>query len=333
MGVSLADSAAVLLPNPAGFFRKSTRPTDYLTIRPFDHVTTNLHGILNLHKPSGISSHDAVYAVRKVLPNTKVGHAGTLDPMASGVLLICLGHATRVTEYLQAHTKIYRARVRLGVETDTYDATGRVIAEKPIASTPKQIERAVRSFIGKLSQKPPAYSAIKQQGTPLYKLARRGVDVETAPRDVEIYAIESLAFELPDVEFTVRCSKGTYIRSIAHDLGEKLDCGAHLSALTRLASGEFTLEQSLTLDQLRDATARGVIATHLHPLDRALTHFQAAILDPDTAKKLLNGISVTLSGDFTSPLVRAYSSNGELLALLEPTDDEKIWKPKKVFVP
>ena len=251
-------------------------------------MTTNLHGILNLNKPSGMSSHDAVYAVRKILPQTKVGHAGTLDPMASGVLLICLGNATRVTEYLQEHTKIYRARVRLGIATDTYDATGRVLSEKPLAATPKQIERAVRSFIGKLSQKPPAYSAIKQRGTPLYKLARRGVDVETAPRNVEIYAIESLAFEPPDVEFTVRCSKGTYIRSLAHDLGEKLECGAHLAALTRLASGEFTLEQALTIDQLHEASARGVIATYLHPLDRALIQFQAATLDPDMARQLLN---------------------------------------------
>ncbi len=290
-----------------------------------------MHGILNLHKPTGISSHDAVYAVRRILPAAKVGHAGTLDPMASGVLLICLGNATRITEYLQAHDKTYRARVRLGVETDTYDATGRVVSEKILASTSSQIEKAVRSFTGKMRQTPPAYSAIKQKGTPLYKLARRGAEVDVAPREVEIYAIEDLRFELPAVEFSVRCSKGTYIRSIAHDLGEKLGCGAHLAALTRLTSGEFKLEDALTLEQLSATVARGELARYLHPLDRALAQFDAAMVDASAAQKIRNGIAVALEGAWTSPLIRAYSPDGTFIALMEPTDAAHIWKPKKVF--
>ncbi len=291
----------------------------------------NLHGILNLNKPSGISSHDAVNAVRQILQTQKVGHAGTLDPMASGVLLMCLGNATRITEYLQEHDKTYCARVRLGVETDTYDATGAIVFERPLSTTPKQIEKAARSFIGKLKQTPPIYSAIKQQGTPLYKLARRGADVQVAARAVEIYAIEDVRVELPEIECAIRCSKGTYIRSFAHDLGEKLECGAHLAALTRLASGEFKIEDALTLEQLRETAARGDVAKHIQPLDRALAHYDAAILDADAARKIQNGIFVELRGDFTSPLLRAYNDAGVCIALLEPTDQESIWKPKKVF--
>ncbi|MBI3915188.1 MAG: tRNA pseudouridine(55) synthase TruB [Chloroflexi bacterium] len=291
----------------------------------------NPHGILNLNKPSGISSHDAVYAVREILQTQRVGHAGTLDPMASGVLLMCVGNATRVTEYLQDHDKTYRARVRLGIETDTYDATGAIVFEKPFSTSPQQIEKAAHSFIGKLKQTPPIYSAIKQQGTPLYKLARRGAEVQVDARAVEIYAIEELKVDLPAIEFTIRCSKGTYIRSLAHDLGEKLGCGAHLAALTRLASGEFKIEDALTLDQLRDAATRGEIAQHLHSLDRALTHFDSATLEPDEARQIQNGIAIKLPGDFTSPLLCAYDRVGVCIALLEPTDQDNMWKPKKVF--
>ncbi|MBI3536711.1 MAG: tRNA pseudouridine(55) synthase TruB, partial [Chloroflexi bacterium] len=149
---------------------------------------------------------------------------------------------------------------------------------------------------------------------------------------IEIFAIESLAIELTEVELVVRSSKATYIRELAHDLGAQLGCGAHLRALTRLASGEFKLDDALTLDQLREVCARGEIQKKLYPLDRALSQFQAAQCDSAVVKKIQNGIAVQLAGDFTSPLVRAYAPDGELIALLEPTDDEKIWKPKKVFI-
>ncbi|MDE3090508.1 MAG: tRNA pseudouridine(55) synthase TruB, partial [Chloroflexota bacterium] len=252
-----------------------------------------LDGILNVNKPAGMTSHDVVSVVRKFSRVKRVGHAGTLDPMATGVLLVCLGQATRVVEYLTDHDKKYRARVRLGIETDTYDATGAVVAQRAVTATREQIETALRGFIGKISQQPPAYSAIKQKGVPLYKLARQGKEVETAPRPVEIFSIDLRAVELPDVELDVHCSKGTYIRSLAHDLGEKLGCGAHLTALTRTASGHFTLDDAHTLDELSGAFDGGSAERYLIQIDEALLEFQAVIVDAATAKRLEQGNAIT----------------------------------------
>jgi tRNA pseudouridine55 synthase len=290
-----------------------------------------MHGIFNVNKPAGMTSHDVVNVVRKISRAPRVGHAGTLDPMATGVLLICIGQATRVAEYLTDHDKRYRARVRLGIETDTYDATGTIIAERDVSATHEQIGDALHSFIGKWSQMPPAYSAIKQNGVPLYKLARQGVTVETEPRAVEIFAIDLIEVAPPDVEFEVHCSKGTYIRSLAHDLGEKLGCGAHLTALTRTASGQFFAEDSITLDQLRDAFAGGYAERLLNPLDEALLKLEAVIVEPATATQIQQGQPLTCGREYATPWLRVYSTNGELIALLERGDTPDVWKPKKVF--
>lgn len=291
-----------------------------------------MNGILNVNKPAGMTSHDVVSVVRKISRERRVGHAGTLDPMATGVLLICLGQAVRVSEYLLDHDKKYRARVRLGIETDTYDVTGTIVAQHEVSLTREQIENALYSFTGKISQMPPAFSAVKQQGVPLYKLARRGQEVHTVARDVEIFSIDLLAVEMPDVEFIVHCSKGTYIRSLAHDLGTKLGCGAHLSALTRIASGNFLIEDSITLDQLREAVADRRAEQLLIPLDRALQHLEAITIDPAAANRIQQGQPLACDRDFSTPLIRAYSTRGELVALLERGDVRNVWKPKKVFV-
>lgn len=291
-----------------------------------------LNGILNIDKPVGMTSHDVVSIVRKYSRLQRVGHAGTLDPMATGVLLVCLGQATRVVEYLGDHDKKYRARVRLGIETDTYDATGAVVAQHAVAATREQIELALRGFIGKLDQMPPAYSAIKQGGVPLYKLARQGKPVETATRAVEIFSIDVREVALPDVEFDVHCSKGTYVRSLAHDLGAALGCGAHLAALTRTASGQFTLSESRTLDQLRDAFEGGYAEQYLFPLDEALLQFQAVVLDPNMTKRIQQGKPLICGREYSTPWLRAYSTNGELIALLERGNAADEWKPKKVFI-
>ncbi len=293
---------------------------------------TSVDGILNVNKPAGMTSHDVVSVVRKFSRLQRVGHAGTLDPMATGVLLVCLGQATRVVEYLSDHDKKYRARVHLGIETDTYDATGAVVAERAVSVTREQIDVALRGFIGKLSQMPPAYSAIKQNGVPLYKLARQGKEVETAARAVEIFSIDLRAVELPAVEFDAHCSKGTYIRSLAHDLGEKLGCGAHLVALTRTASGQFTLGEAHTLDELRAAFEGGYAERFLLPIDEALLQFEAVVLDAATAKRIQRGNALTCAREFSSSLLRAYSADGELIALLERGSAPAEWKPKKVFV-
>ena len=290
-----------------------------------------LNGILNVNKPAGMTSHDVVSVVRKFSRLQRVGHAGTLDPLATGVLLVCLGQAARVVEYLTDHDKKYRARVRLGVETDTYDATGAVVAQREVTATREQIETALRGFIGKISQQPPAYSAIKQKGVPLYKLARQGKVVETAPRAVEIFSIELRAVEPPDVEFDVHCGKGTYIRSLAHDLGETLGCGAHLTALTRTASGHFTLDDARPLDELRGAFDGGYAERYLIPIDEALLQFEAVIVDAATAKRLEQGNAITCGREYSTLLLRAYSATGELIALLERGSGRDEWKPKKVF--
>ncbi len=291
----------------------------------------NLNGIFNLNKPAGKSSHAVVSAVRKFSGIQRVGHAGTLDPMATGVLLVCVGQAVRVTEYLIAHDKKYRARVRLGIETDTYDATGAIVSESDVSATRDEIERALNKFVGKISQYPPAYSAIKRDGVALYRLARRGVEVETEAREVEIFSLTLVDVRLPEIDFEVQCSKGTYVRSLAHDLGQLLDCGAHLSALTRLASGKFKLEDSLTLDQLREAFGQGIADQYLIPLDYALEHFDSIKVDAASARRVINGISVVSKQPVSTPLARLYS-DGQIIALMERSGEPDVWKPKKVFV-
>ncbi len=289
-----------------------------------------MDGLLVVDKPTGKSSHDLVYTVRRMTGEKRAGHAGTLDPMATGVLIICVGQAVRVSEYLIDHAKTYRARVRLGIETDTYDATGHVVASREANVTPPDIAAALNSFVGKSSQKPPAHSAVQRNGVRAYKLARRGIAVELEPREIEVYSIDLREVQGDEVEFDVHCSKGTFIRSLAHDLGEKLGSGAHLSALTRLASGPFTLEMSATPDTLAGAAARGELAQYLLPMDRALLQFDMLRLDHATARGVRQGKFIPRPHNLTTPLVRAYDERDHLVALLEPAGSEML-KPKKVF--
>ena len=306
-------------------------PFQNASLNPHTASPQTLDGILNINKPEKISSHGVVNAVRKFSHLKRVGHAGTLDPMATGVMLVGINQGVRVTEFLIDHDQKYRARAYLGIETDTYDATGTTVAQRKVNVTSEQIETALASLVGKQAQIPPAFSAIKKDGVPHYKLARQGKEVELEARNVEIYSIELREITLPAVEFDVHCSKGTYIRSLAHDLGEKLGCGAHLSALTRTASGNFTLDDAHTLDEIRDAFEGGYIERYLHPLDEGLLQFEAIILDPGTAKRIAQGIPLTCRREFTTPLLRAYSTDGEIIALLERGNTENTWKPKKVF--
>jgi tRNA pseudouridine55 synthase len=261
-----------------------------------------------------------------------VGHAGTLDPMATGVLMVCLGSATRVVEYLADHDKKYHARIRLGIETDTYDATGQVTAERPVTATREQIETALRGFVGQQAQMPPAYSAIKQNGVPLYKLARQGKKVETERRTIQIYSIELREVNLPDLEIDIHCGKGTYIRSLAHDVGEALGSGAHLTALTRTASGTFTLEQSHSLDEIGAAFADNYAEKYLLPIDEALLQFQAVVVDSATTKAIQQGKALVCGRKYSSSLLRAYSTGGDLIAVLERGRAPDEWKPRKVFL-
>ena len=208
-----------------------------------------MDGILNLNKPKGWTSHDVVAYVRRLTGIQRVGHAGTLDPMATGVLLVCLGRATRIVEYLMAGRKRYRTVLHLGISTDSHDADGQVTATVPVVVTRADVEKALPNYRGSIKQIPPMVSAIKRDGQPLYKLARRGITVERASRPVEIYELKLTEWLPPTLTVELTCSPGTYVRALARDLGQELGCGAHVTALSRLASGEFTLCEAIGLDQ------------------------------------------------------------------------------------
>ncbi len=292
-----------------------------------------MDGILVVNKPQGWTSHDVVARVRRLTHQKRVGHAGTLDPMATGVLLVCLGRATRVAEYLMASDKTYRAVVRLGVEMDTYDAEGQVVAIRPVDVDESALRGALQKFVGEIDQVPPMYSALKRKGKPLYKLARQGVEVERAARRVTIHDITLREFMSPDVTIDVRCSPGTYIRSLAHDVGAALRgaCGAHLTALTRLASGSFTLDDAVRLEDLTDLEN---LSGLLRPLDAALQALPAVTLDAEAARRIVMGQAIPASRVEAlggGSLRRAYDVNGALLAIVTCDSAAQVWRPKKVL--
>jgi tRNA pseudouridine55 synthase len=207
-----------------------------------------LEGVLLIDKPSGMTSHDVVDRVRRALRMKRIGHAGTLDPMATGLLIILVGKATRLSQFLMSLDKEYEGTIKLGETTDTQDADGDVQATRPVpALTEGQLLEAMQTFIGDQYQIPPMFSAKKLAGVPLYKLARKGVEVEREPRFIRISTFELRRFALPEFDIRLRCSKGTYVRTIAHDLGEKIGCGAHLSALRRTATDRFNISQAVPL--------------------------------------------------------------------------------------
>jgi tRNA pseudouridine55 synthase len=299
---------------------------------------TPLSGILNVDKPSGMTSHDVVDEIRHLAGQRKVGHAGTLDPMATGVLLVCLGAATRVAEYLMQGRKRYRATVVLGTTTDTYDAEGKIVSSGGASDFARsEIEVALTRFVGPIEQVPPMYSAIKRKGRPLYELARQGKTVERPPRPVEIEAIELLDWAPPALSIEVACSPGTYIRSLAHDLGQQLGSGAYLDTLVRLSSGHFALEDATSLDRLAEAFEHGEEDRYLLALDEAFLEWPAAIVGADAARRIVHGQAVNLEGSIRSEtggtMARAYDLDGSFLAILRHDDESGQWRPKKVFAP
>ncbi len=210
-----------------------------------------LEGVLLVDKPRGLTSHDVVYHLRRKLQMKKIGHAGTLDPMATGVLVMLIGKATRISQYLMSVDKVYEGEATLGVVTDSQDAEGEVMETRPVPElTEGQVREVMRTFLGDQYQTPPMHSAIKIGGVPLYKLARKGEEVEREPRFIRVAAFDLLGLTPPTLTFDLHCTKGTYVRTIAHDLGQKLGCGAHLSALRRTGSGKFKIAQCLPLDEI-----------------------------------------------------------------------------------
>lgn len=300
----------------------------------------NPSGVLNIDKPVGKSSHDVVERVRTSTQVRRVGHTGTLDPLATGVLVVCVGRsATRIAEYLMDEPKIYRTVAELGVATDTFDAEGTVVSSGAVEVDQRDVERTLDEFRGLIEQIPPMYSAIKHRGKPLYRLARRGIEVERKPRQVEISRLDLIAWRRVDdrawCTLEVTCSPGTYIRSLVHDLGQKLGCGAHVKTLTRLASGNFRLKDAVPLDRFVQAAERGHWAQLLTPIDEALAdRFPALHLDGRAATQLCSGQPVRAPDILTDgpALARIYGPTGRFLALAGYDDRADLWRPSKVFV-
>lgn len=291
-----------------------------------------MDGIFNIAKATGMTSHDVVAKIRRLLKQKRVGHAGTLDPAASGVLPICVGQATRVAEYLSESGKAYQAEIVFGVATDTYDAEGAVTATASTTDlTLAGIEETLQHFLGPQVQVPPRYSAIKIQGQPAYKRARAGEEITIEPRPIVIYALKVIGWIPPRLTLAVECSKGTYIRSLAHDLGMQLGCYAYLDALVRTRSGPFTLSESITLEQLAGAIETNTAQHYLYPLDKALEQYPAITLDAETFERVKHGNAFSPSAEYSPGLARVYDPTGRFLAIARWNKEQKAWQPTKVF--
>lgn len=308
-----------------------------------------MDGILNINKPRDKTSFSIVAIIKRLSGERRVGHAGTLDPMATGILPICLGQSTRIIQFLQEASKTYRAEIELGVATDTYDATGTITQKgDPSGISREQLECALASFRGLIQQTPPMYSAIKHLGQPLYKLARAGIKIDRKSRPANIYQLEIRDWRPPIVEIDLECSKGTYVRSIAHDLGQSLGCGANLKSLIRLKYGLFNLENSVSLPQLEDAFRCGYWQQFIYPIDSVIMNWNAMVINDSNEQIIKNGGPLVLDNFMSNEsqnhneqtllqqssinyLSRAYSVDGRFLGLLLFNPEKRHWLAKKVF--
>ena len=309
-----------------------------------------MDGILNINKPLGKTSFSLVAMVRRLIGERRVGHAGTLDPAATGVLPVCFGQGTRVIEFLVDATKAYRAEIEFGVATDTYDASGVIIQrEDPSEVNQNQLKSALTSFSGLIWQTPPMYSAVKHQGKPLYKLARAGITVERRSRLAKIHHLELVDWQPPIATIEVVCGKGTYIRSLAHDLGQALGCGAYLKSLIRLRCGPFDIRDAVSIPQLEDAFHHGYWRHFVYPIDSVLLHWAAMVVSDDAGQGIRNGRPLVLGNDdggersiyleqhtpvgsSSQNRCRVYALDGRFLAVLRFNPEREQWQPEKVFL-
>jgi len=288
-------------------------------------------GVLVIDKPVGMTSHDVVQIVRKGTGIRRAGHTGTLDPRASGVLVVLIGPAVRLSEYISASDKRYQATIRLGASTETYDAEGRITqSNNDVQVTEEEFEQALDSFVGQIEQVPPPYSAVKVKGRKAYELSRKGEEVELEPRQINVYSLEMLEWAPPEAVVDVYCSSGTYVRSLAHDLGQKLGSGAHLVGLRRTKSGRFTLRDSVPLRKLREAFTSGEWYRYLIPAADALADWPLLELDPDQVELVRHGHRIPAESG-SEGWVRGVSMQGDLVALLEFDLESSEWQPRKVF--
>lgn len=283
-------------------------------------------GTLSVNKPLDLTSHDVVQRVRRVTDIRRVGHAGTLDPLATGVLVLALGRATRLLEYVVALPKTYEARVRLGQVSNTYDGEGQIVEEHPVTAGGAEIETALGRFRGTIEQVPPMYSAIRKGGQRLYELARKGVEVEREARKVTVYELALERWEPPDATLRIVCSTGTYIRSLAHDLGQALGCGAYLAGLQRTAVGSFTVAEATPLDALNGQTWH----SYLQTVDAAVEHLPRLDVSQEAAVSLANGQWLPQRAEEPdADLVRAYDPAGRFVGVV--VAEEGQWRPRKIL--
>ncbi|MFC1908323.1 tRNA pseudouridine(55) synthase TruB [Chloroflexota bacterium] len=308
-----------------------------------------MDGILIINKPHGKTSYSMVAMVKRLSGERRVGHAGTLDPAATGVLPVCLGQGTRITEYLMDATKTYQAQIELGIATDTYDATGKITRQiDPSDINREKVESALTFFRGDIQQVPPMYSAVKYHGQPLYKLARSGINIARKSRPATVYRLEITGWQSPVFTVEVECSKGTYIRALANDLGQLLGCGAHLKSLIRLKCGIFGIEDAVSVSKLEEAFRYGYWQHFVYPIDSVLSHWGARVVDTTTENIIKNGSSVSfVNGDKSeddhptkselppqSPnesYCRAYTLDGYFISVLRFNAESMRWQPDKVF--
>lgn len=289
-------------------------------------------GILLLDKPQGLSSNAALQTVKRLYHAAKAGHTGALDPLATGMLPLCFGEATKFSQFLLDSDKGYRVIGKLGERTDSGDSTGEVIETKPVDVSQKQLDIALEKFRGDIMQVPSMFSALKHQGQPLYKYARKGIEIERPARPVTVYELELLRFEGHEVELFVECSKGTYIRNIIDDLGQLLGCGAHVTLLHREFVADYPIDQMVTLQQLEEDREQQLsLDDYLLPIDSAVLHLESAELDLESADYFCHGQPINYPNLAEGDLIRVYDEQQCFLGIAE-VDDQDMLAPKRIVV-
>ena len=291
-------------------------------------------GIIVIRKENGFTSHDVVAKLRGILHMKKIGHTGTLDPDAVGVLPVALGKGTKLVDLITDKEKTYEAVLRLGITTDTQDMSGTVLEEKPVNVTEQQVRETIAGFVGEQLQIPPMYSALKINGKKLYELAREGKTVERKARPVCFYQIEVLDIQLPVVRIRVACSKGTYIRTLCHDIGQKLGCGGCMEQLLRTRVGRFSLEESHTLSEVEQAVADGTVCKWIYPVENVLAEYPKIQADPYGDRLLQNGNPLSenlVDEQHKEGWVRMYASNGNFTGIFQWDEKKKKYYPVKMF--
>lgn len=306
-----------------------------------------INGVINIYKVKGFTSHDVVAKLRGIMKQKKIGHTGTLDPAATGVLPVCLGSATKLCDMLTDKEKEYIAKVKLGVVTDTQDMTGTILSQKDVNVTEKRVVDTLQTFVGEYEQIPPMYSALKVNGKKLYELAREGKVVERKARPVTIHYIEVMDMQLPEITIKVGCSKGTYIRTLCHDLGEKLECGAAMAALERTKSGQFTIDTALSLAELEEKLNNAgekreeIIRKFVIPVDKMFSELPELKLLPEWERLVQNGNTFeekNLKKEFRvkerndKSEYRVYIGENIFMGIYEYRKEERKFSPVKMFI-